>query len=207
MEFVLIANSKGRESFLGHDRITRILCPAIQATCNLTQEQTRFFPTPPPARGTFGGRLTSPPRRSLPAQPATPAQTPTCSSAPHRLDNHPDTLHPSTGDLRGLGHSQHDTEADAFGYSPTGTNSRSGGGGYTSSQPLPNMANIPAFPSPPNGWTSTSPDLAPVPYPWQPKFLPEQWVYTDGSTIEGQPRLGAAVVHIPTGTTIYIDAA
>ncbi len=82
-----------------------------------------------------------------------------------------------------------------------------GGGGNTSSQPLPNMATIPAFPSPPNGWTRPSPDLAPVPYPWQPKFLPEQWVYTDGSDIEGQPRLGAAVVHIPTGTTIYIDAA
>jgi ribonuclease HI len=48
---------------------------------------------------------------------------------------------------------------------------------------------------------------ASVPYPWQPKYLPEQWVYTDGSDIEGHPRLGAAVVHIPTATTIYIDAA
>jgi hypothetical protein len=94
VEFVLIANSKGRETFLSHDRITRILCPAIQATCHLTQEQIRFFPTPPAARGSFGGRLSPPPRRFLPAQPATPAQTPTRSSAPHRLDNHPDTFHP-----------------------------------------------------------------------------------------------------------------
>ncbi len=28
----------------------------------------------------------------------------------------------------------------------------------------------------------------------------------DGSDIKGHPRLGAAVVHIPTRTTIYIDA-
>ncbi len=82
VEFVLIANSKGRETFLSHDRITRIMCPAMQATCNLTQEKIRFIPIPPPARGTFGGRLTPPPRRSLPAQPATPARTPTRSSAP-----------------------------------------------------------------------------------------------------------------------------
>jgi len=48
---------------------------------------------------------------------------------------------------------------------------------------------------------------APAPYPWAPKFLPEQWIYTDGSDITGHPRLGATVVHIPTNTTIYIDAA
>jgi hypothetical protein len=35
---------------------------------------------------------------------------------------------------------------------------------------------------------------------------PEQWVYTDGFDITGQPRLGAAVVHVPTCTIIYIDA-
>ncbi len=47
---------------------------------------------------------------------------------------------------------------------------------------------------------------APAPYPWAPKFPLEQWVYTDGSDITGHPRLGAAMVHIPTITTIYIDA-
>ena len=31
--------------------------------------------------------------------------------------------------------------------------------------------------------------------------------YIDGSDIKGRPRLGAAVVHIPTRNTIYIDAA
>ncbi len=37
-------------------------------------------------------------------------------------------------------------------------------------------------------------------------FLTEQWVYTDGSNIQGQPRPGAALVHVSTCTTIYIDA-
>ena len=32
-------------------------------------------------------------------------------------------------------------------------------------------------------------------------------MYTDGSDITGHPRLGAAMVHMPTNTTIYIDAA
>jgi len=29
-------------------------------------------------------------------------------------------------------------------------------------------------------------------------------MYTDGSDIKGQPRLGAAVVHVPSSTTLYI---
>ena len=37
-------------------------------------------------------------------------------------------------------------------------------------------------------------------------FRPGQWVHIDGSDITGQPRLGAAAVHVPTRTTIYIDA-
>ena len=37
-------------------------------------------------------------------------------------------------------------------------------------------------------------------------FLPKERVYTDGSDIKGHPRQGAAVVHTPTCTTIYIDA-
>ncbi len=31
-------------------------------------------------------------------------------------------------------------------------------------------------------------------------------MFTDGSDIKSQPRLGAAVVHVPTSTTIYNDA-
>jgi len=55
----------------------------------------------------------------------------------------------------------------------------------------------------------TSPFIGetPAPYPRVLQFLPKQWVYTDGSDITDHPRLGAAVVHIPTSTTIYIDAA
>jgi ribonuclease HI len=47
----------------------------------------------------------------------------------------------------------------------------------------------------------------PTPHPWVAKFIPENWVYTDGSEIEGYPRLGTYVIHIPTSTTLYIDAA
>jgi hypothetical protein len=40
---------------------------------------------------------------------------------------------------------------------------------------------------------------------WTPRFIQENKVYIHGSDIKGQNRLGAAVVHIPTCTTIYID--
>ncbi len=50
-------------------------------------------------------------------------------------------------------------------------------------------------------------ETPPSPIYWTPRFLPEEWVYTDGLDIKGYPRLGAAVVNIPTRTTIYIDAA
>jgi len=79
------------------------------------------------------------------------------------------------------------------------------GRGYTSSQPLLDMENTLVFPSKHAGWASPINCEAPSPYPWEPKFLPEHWVYTDGSDITGHPRLGAAVVHILTITTIYID--
>jgi len=45
------------------------------------------------------------------------------------------------------------------------------------------------------------------PTPVDTKLIPENWVYTDGSDIEGYPRLGAAVVHITSSTIIFIDAA
>ena len=81
------------------------------------------------------------------------------------------------------------------------------GRGYTSSQPLPDLEDTSIFPSHHVGWTSPSNGEASAPYPWAKRFLPKQWVYTDGSNITGHPRLGAAVVHIPTSTTIYIDDA
>ena len=64
---------------------------------------------------------------------------------------------------------------------------------------LPHMRDTPMLPS-------RGSHIAPTPLYWIPKYLPEQWVYTDGSDIKGQSRLGAAVVHIPTCATLYIDA-
>ena len=61
----------------------------------------------------------------------------------------------------------------------------------------------------PLGWTFTLPSApppAPTPLPWTPKYQSEQWMQTDGSDIKGQPRLGDAVVHVPTCTTININA-
>jgi hypothetical protein len=79
---------------------------------------------------------------------------------------------------------------------------------YTFSQPLPNLDEAPALPAeaPPGHFNTTRTVTPPVPIPSIPKSVPEEWVYTDGSYIKGRPRLGAAVVHIPTGTTIVIDA-
>jgi len=51
----------------------------------------------------------------------------------------------------------------------------------------------------------TATPVSPTPLPRTPKYQPEQWVYTDGSDIKGRPRLGAAAVHVPTITTLYID--
>jgi hypothetical protein len=68
------------------------------------------------------------------------------------------------------------------------------------------LEDIPVFPTQHARRTSSFIGEAPAPYPWEPRFLPEQWVYTDGSDITGHPRLGVTVVHIPTNTTIYIDA-
>ena len=75
---------------------------------------------------------------------------------------------------------------------------------YTSSQPLPLLEDMhPCI----GGSTAISPtqnDSPPVPHLWALKYIPENLVYTDGSDIDGHPRLGASVVTIPTATTIYI---
>ena len=82
-----------------------------------------------------------------------------------------------------------------------------GGRGYTSSQPLPDLEDAHVFTIQHTRRSSLFLSVAPSPFPWEPRLLPEQWVYTDGSVIAGHPRLGAAVVHIPTNTSIYIDTA
>ena len=79
--------------------------------------------------------------------------------------------------------------------------------GYTSSQPLPTLVDMPHFPIGAATGPLSQRSPSHVPHPWTPRFIPENWVYMDGSDIKGQPRLGAVVVHILTRTTIYIDAA
>jgi len=79
---------------------------------------------------------------------------------------------------------------------------------YTFSQPLPDLDEAHKLPNGDTHWlmAPTVEISPPDPIPWTPRFLPEEWIYTDGSYSKGHPRLGAAVVHIPTRTTMYIDA-
>ena len=115
-----------------------------------------------------------------------------------RIDIHLATPQPRMGDHREGGDPPDISDGSpSYGNTPLRV-----GRGYTSTQPLPDFTGISCFPFSHSGETMPFPGSAPVPYPWQPKYLPDQWVYTDGSDIEGHPRLGAAVVHVPTATTI-----
>ena len=80
VKLVLIANGKGRETFVCHNRIQQIPSMTIQASCLLTAAQTFFFPTPPYG-GRFGCHLTPLLRRLLPTSPAIPARTSPLSPA------------------------------------------------------------------------------------------------------------------------------
>jgi len=190
VELVLIANAKGRETFICNDRIHQILSPAIQATCLLTPGQTLLFPTPPSNGGRFGGRLTTPPRRPLPTQPATPAQTSPRGpdTPPNRtppgniavevptlwLDTHPNTSHPQTpGEPMGIGTPHEEATAATIADSPVALGTRQRSRGYTSSQPLPDMEDIPVFPVQHAKKTSPFIGEAPALYPRAPKSLPE----------------------------------
>ena len=78
---------------------------------------------------------------------------------------------------------------------------------FSSSQPLPDPratilprllpSEAPLPPTPP----------PPTPAPWTPQFDPGSWIYTDGSLIDGESRLGAAVIHSPSKTALHIDAS
>ncbi len=191
VEFVLISNDTGREAYLNNDRIHMILAPAIQATCRLTPEETTCFPPPLYPRHTTSPRLTVCPSRSLPHIPVVGTHTPQRgpSTPPQKQgpvpSNHTASPCPATT------------------YLATGSTSLEG---YTSSQALPKIATMPPLTG---AYTLHHPPMGeppPVPHQWTPKYIPENWIYTDGSDIKGYPRLGAAVVHVPTATTIYIDA-
>jgi hypothetical protein len=79
--------------------------------------------------------------------------------------------------------------------------------GYSFSQPLPLFKDIHPCIGGSTAILLTQNDSPSVPHLWTPKYIPENWVYTNGSDIDGHQRLGASLVHIPTATTIYIDAA
>ncbi len=70
-------------------------------------------------------------------------------------------------------------------------------------QPPPDLSHLPTLdttPGPPN------PNDPPDPIAWTPFWTPEQWVYTDGSKIDPNPKLGAAVIQPLASTEIIIDA-
>ena len=77
-------------------------------------------------------------------------------------------------------------------------------GGYTSSRILPTLEDSPPLPKGGHKMPPLPQGPPPAPHPWTPRFNPENIIYTDGSDIQGQHRLGAAVIHVPTRTTIYI---
>jgi len=191
---------KGSGTFICHDRIHQTLSPAIQATCLLTEALTLFFPNPP-LGGRFEGRLTPLPRKILPtilAQmpplgPVTPPGGPppggpTSETPTHRLDTHPPANYRKPpGEPAGIGTAREvSASIMTMGfyaiYEP-----KQSGRGYNSSQPLPNLENTLLFPPQHEGSASSTTGEAPASYPWVPKFLPEQWVYTDGSDITGHP--------------------
>ena len=110
----------------------------------------------------------------------------------------PNTPHLQTlGKSVKLGTPYEKTMAATAADTPTALGPHHQGQRHTSSQPLPDMEDIPVFPIQHARRTSPFNGVAPASYPWAPKFLPEQEVYTDGSDIIGHPRLEAAVVHIP----------
>jgi len=78
-------------------------------------------------------------------------------------------------------------------------------GGYTSSQTLPALEDNSTLPQGGHTTVHLPQKLPPVPHPWTPRFNPQNWIYTNGSDIKDQSRLGASVVHVPTRTAIYIE--
>jgi len=86
---------------------------------------------------------------------------------------------------------------------------RPGPSTYTFSQPLPSLEEEREIPIriPATHHGQTNERVSPALEIRTLKFTPEKWVYSHGSDKKGQALLGAAVVHIPTRTPIYIYAA
>ena len=78
--------------------------------------------------------------------------------------------------------------------------------GYTSSQTLLSMEDRPDFPYWGTTGFSRTPNTPRIPHLWNPKYISQNTIYTDGSNIKGNPRLRALVTHVPIRSTIYTDA-
>jgi hypothetical protein len=68
------------------------------------------------------------------------------------------------------------------------------------------MTNMPSLPERERTILPPTQGTSPVSHQWTPNFIPENWLYMDGSNLQDRPRLGVVVVHIPIRTTIYIYA-
>ncbi len=76
VDLILIANDKGRESYLDNDRVQAILAHAIQAVCKLRQEETICIPPTLHPRPTTALRALACPTRPLPHSPAITTRLP-----------------------------------------------------------------------------------------------------------------------------------
>lgn len=65
---------------------------------------------------------------------------------------------------------------------------------YPLTQPPALLDSLPTITSPSS--TSTTPFPPPI-SPWKPLWLPTEWVYTDGSKIDPNPKLGTSVITPP----------
>jgi len=165
VELVLIANAMGREAYLNNNRIQTFLAPAIQATCRLTPEETIFFPPPLYPKHTTSPRMTAYPSRSLPHIPVVGTQTP--QRGPSTPPQRQGPALPS----------RTSSPCPATTYIATGSTSPEG---YISSQSATqNRYNAPPLIGTYIILPPTRGEPPPVPHQWIPKFIPENWVYTD----------------------------
>ena len=90
------------------------------------------------------------------------------------MGTHPNTSHlQALGEPAGRGTLYEELMAVAVADTPSGVGPRHREQGYTSSQPLLDMEYIPVVPTHHDTRTDSFNSLAPTPYPWAPKFLPE----------------------------------
>jgi hypothetical protein len=73
----------------------------------------------------------------------------------------------------------HITSLDPASHDPSKNTQRRGG--FTFSQTLPYMENMPNHPYRGTTGSHRTPNPPPIPHQWTPKYIPKSWIYTDGS--------------------------